>query len=191
MGSNHSTPFSSDNEGTYADTNNLKVHIKEANHEALNIKMKAAEIQPFSGESSEWKRWKKKTVAAFGTVGLNRILEDKDYAEENTKSNNLVYLHLQVAVADGTASHLVDDCRLSRNKGWNAAWNKLLYWYEGDKLRRETGIEIRQKLTRLRLQPGTSASEYINSFRSLINDLNMIPNERMPEVTSLTVSWFK
>ena len=56
----------------------------------------------------DWKLWKKQTKAAFGTTRLTGILDDADYAAKHQAENELVFLHLQVAVAEGHAAHLVD-----------------------------------------------------------------------------------
>ena len=110
----------------------------------------------------EWKLWKKTTKAAFQTTRLNSILEDADYAFEHKTENELVYSHLQVAVAEGYASHLVDQHEETRDG--HAAWVSLTEWYDGDTIRHETSEELRQSLENLRLHPGTSGSDYVNKF---------------------------
>ncbi|MGH7954775.1 MAG: hypothetical protein ACREOZ_02320 [Gloeomargaritales cyanobacterium] len=125
----------------------------------VNIKMKAVEIQKFDGQHHKWKKWKKLTMAAFGSCEWDRVLSDGAFATAHKKMNSLVYLQLQVAVADGGAAHLVDQYESVRDG--HASWQNLVIWYDGDTMRQETGIELRQKQLRLRLLPGRSADDYI------------------------------
>ena len=47
----------------------------------------------------DWKLWKKQTKAAFGTTRLTGILD----AAKHQAENELVFLHLQVAIDEGHA----------------------------------------------------------------------------------------
>ena len=82
---------------------------------AWDVKFKAQKIKPFSGSHMEWKLWKKTTKAAFWTTRLNSVLKDADYALEHVTKNELIYSHLQVTVAEGYASHLVNQHEETRN----------------------------------------------------------------------------
>ena len=47
-------------------------------------------------------------------------------------------------------------------------------WYDGDLIKNENAEIVRVKLDSLKLYPGISASDYINSFMNLSNELNKI-----------------
>ena len=89
----------------------------------------------------EWKLWKKTTKAAFRTTRLNSVLEDADYALKHVTENELIYSHLQVAVAEGYASHLVDQHEETRDG--HVAWVSLMEWYDGDTICHKTSEELR------------------------------------------------
>ena len=129
---------------------------------ARDVKLEVQKIKPFSGSHMEWKLWKKTTKAAFRTTQLNSVLEDADYALEHVTENELVYSHLQVAVTEGYASHLVDQQEETRDG--HAVWVSLTEWYDRDTIRHETSEELRRSLDNLRLHPGMSGSDYVNKF---------------------------
>ena len=72
---------------------------------ARDVKLEVQKIKAFSGNYMDWKLWKKQTKAAFGTTRLTGILDDADYAAKHQAENELVFLHLQVAIAKGYAAH--------------------------------------------------------------------------------------
>ncbi|MGH7954703.1 MAG: hypothetical protein ACREOZ_01955 [Gloeomargaritales cyanobacterium] len=146
-------------------------------------KMKAVEIKPFDGQHLNWKKWKKITIAAFQGCDWDKVLWDKQFADQNIKTNYLVYSQLQVAVADGAAAHIVDE--FENHRDGFSAWQALLKWYDGENMRHDTGIDLRQKQLRLRLQPGGSAEEYINSYRNLQNQLVYV-GQSQPEGDIIT-----
>ncbi|MGH3055115.1 MAG: hypothetical protein ACRDL7_09085 [Gaiellaceae bacterium] len=74
-----------------------------------------------------------------------------------------------MAVSEGGAAHLIDQYEYIRD-GY-AAWQNLLLWFDGDNMKLDTGIDLRQKQQRLRLLPGASAETYINGYRLLQNQL--------------------
>ena len=124
------------------------------------VKLATQQVPSFLGKNSEWKKWQKKTRAALGTTGYIRVLDDRAFARRHMKANETVFHALQVSVADGTASHLVD--RYTTTLDGNQAWNDLTDWYDGDDTTTKTAEEIRTKLAVCRLTTETDASEYIN-----------------------------
>ena len=148
---------------------------------ARDAKLEAQKIKAFSGNYMDWKLWKKQTKAAFGTTRLTGILDNADSAAKHQAENELVFLHLQVAIAEGHAAHLVDQFEATLD-GY-LAWQALTEWYDGDTVRHKLAEELRQALENLRLQSTTSASDYINKFKLYTNQLSVIPGESMPTST--------
>ena len=87
---------------------------------------------------------------------LTGILDNADYAAEHQAENELVFLHLQVAIAKGHSVHLVDQFEGTLNE--YLAWQALTEWYDGDTVRHELAEELRWAPENLRLQSTTSAT---------------------------------
>ena len=136
---------------------------------APNVKLQAQQIPTFSGQGTDWRSWKKKARSAVGTMGMLKVLEDKMYAEDHPAHNETVFHLLQVATADIDASHLVDYVEEERN-GY-AAWSNMEEWYDGYALTTEMAEDVRAKMDKLRLGTDSTASQYVNSFRSLVKKL--------------------
>ena len=88
--------------------------------------------------------------------------------------NRIVYAQLSVATSDGTSHHLVKQYNHDRD-GYKA-WQALCEWY-GDLIKNKNAEIVRVKLDGPKLYPGISASDYINSFMNLSNELNKIEGE--------------
>ena len=89
--------------------------------------------------------------------------------------NRIVYTQLWVATSNGTSHHLVK--QYDHDKDGHRAWQALCDWYDGDLIKNENAEIVRVKLDGLKLYPGISASDYINSFMNLSNELNKIDGE--------------
>ena len=89
--------------------------------------------------------------------------------------NRIVYAQLLVAMSDGTSHHLVE--QYNNNRDGCKAWQALCEWYIGDLIKNENAEIVRVKLDGLKLYPGISASDYINNFMNLSNELNKIDGE--------------
>ena len=89
----------------------------------------------------DWKLWKKQTKAAFRTTRLTSILDNANYAGKHQAENKLVFLHLQGAIAEGHAAHLVDQFETTLD-GY-LAWQALTEWYNGDTVRHKLAEELR------------------------------------------------
>jgi hypothetical protein len=80
-----------------------------------------------------------------------------------------------MATDDGSASHIVSKHK-ERQDG-HQAWNNLMTAYHRSKLSVWTARAVRAKLSRLTLNKGTSASNYINKFQTCWHcDLEAINN---------------
>ena len=120
---------------------------------ARDVKLEVQKIKAFSGNYMDWKLWKKQTKAAFGTTRLTGILDDADYAAKHQAKNKIVLLLLQVAIAEGHASHLVD--QFEGTLDGYLAWQALTEWYDGDTVRHKLAEELRWAWENLRLQVQT------------------------------------
>ena len=140
-----------------------------------NLKLEAQKVRDFSGNFSEWPKWKSRTECAFDGSGYEKILSDSDFAARHARMNKIVYSQLSAATVDGNAHHLVkahDD-----EKDGNAAWQSLCEWYDGDVVQSETADEIRSKLDNLKLHTAISATQYLNQFLTWHSDIAKIPGE--------------
>jgi hypothetical protein len=97
-------------------------------------------------------------------TGYDRILTDKAFSKANPNLSSTVFAQLSLAVIRGSASHVVADVEFS-NDGYEA-WQALTAWYEESDLDHETSDALRTKITRLYLDTGGSASDYINNFQT-------------------------
>ena len=134
------------------------------------VKLQAQKVSEFNGNELKWKSWKKKTRAAIGSAGLLDIFDNAEIAENNVVDNETVFHILQVATADGNASHLVDSHE--EDKNGHFAYKDLVAWYKGDSMTTETAESIRSKLDKLYLNTRITASEYINYFKLYTKQLN-------------------
>ena len=112
---------------------------------------------------------------AFNGSGYERILEDKDYAHINPTQNKVMYSQLAVATEAGNAYHLVKKHEPKRDD--NAAWVELCNGFDGDHVKDQNANDKRFIVENLKLYSGGSASEYVSSFLTAMNDLNRIPEE--------------
>jgi hypothetical protein len=79
-----------------------------------------------------------------------------------------------MATDHGSASHIVS--KYKETQDGHQAWNDLMTYYHGSKLSFQTARAVRAKLSRLTLNEGTSASNYINKFQTWHPDLKAINN---------------
>ena len=86
--------------------------------------------------------------------------------------NKIVYSQLSVATADGTAHHLIK--KFDDVKDGHKAWKALCEWYDGDAVKSENAEGIRVHLDNLKLHSGNTASEYINKFLTLSDELSKL-----------------
>ena len=140
-----------------------------------NLKLEAQKIKDFTGGYEEWQKWKSRTECAFSGSGYERVLDDLEYATNNTRLNKVVYSQLAAATVDGVAYHLVQ--QFEADKNGHAAWKNLCEWYDGDTIQNETAENLRNKLDNLRLHSGVSGSEYVNKFLAWYRDLEKIKGE--------------
>ena len=105
---------------------------------------------------------KNKFRAAIETAGLLRIIDEAIYAASHPADNETIFHILQVAAADGNASHLV--YKYESERDGRKLFHGLIRWYEGDQLTSETADDIRDKLSRISLNTTNTASEFINDF---------------------------
>ena len=91
-----------------------------------------------------------------------RVIDEYGYKLLQPTDNETIFHILQVAAADGNASHLVDKFEKERD-GQNECL-KLIRWHEGDQLTSETAEDVRDRLARISLNTKNNASEYINDF---------------------------
>ena len=80
------------------------------------VKFQNKRVSTFDGDHRKWKVWKKKTIAAMGTAGLDCTLMNHHHAMTHPVENQLAFYQLQIAAADGDAAHLVDECHDARNR---------------------------------------------------------------------------
>ena len=91
-----------------------------------NVKLQAQQINAFTGNALKWHSWKKKSRAAIGTAGMLRVLDSIIYASKNKVDNETIFHLLQVATADRTAAHLVDQYEDDRDG--RSAYQELVKW---------------------------------------------------------------
>ena len=108
------------------------------------LKLEAQKISPFSGDYSDWSKWKSRTECAFDGSGYEKILIDRTYASLHERLNKVVYSQLSVATVDGNAHHLVKEHE--KTKDIFACWLSLCTWYDGDTVKNETSEDIRAKI---------------------------------------------
>lgn len=88
-----------------------------------NEKIQAQQVSAFNGKGLEWRAWKKRIRAAIGTAGLLKLLDSKYEVDHHLGDNETIFHRLEVATAEGTASHLVDKHEKTDRHG---AWDKLI-----------------------------------------------------------------
>lgn len=98
--------------------------------EVANLKLEAAKITEFLGRIEDFQAWKIRTECAFDGSGVEKVLTDRTFAQDNPRMNRIVFSQLSVATANGDAYHLV--LKHNEMKDGNGAWKELLEWYDGD-----------------------------------------------------------
>jgi hypothetical protein len=129
-----------------------------------NLRLAAQKIDAFSGDYQEFAQWKKSTECALQGTGYDRILTDEAFSKKNPNMSATVFAQLSLAVLKGSANHVVEE--VEDEKDGHAAWQALVMWYEESDLDHETSDAVRLKLSRLYLDSGGSASDYINRFQT-------------------------
>jgi hypothetical protein len=148
------------------------VFSTKANHDMSNLRLAAQKIIPFSGDYQEFAQWKKSTECALQGTGYDRILNDEKFAKANPNMSSTVFAQLSLAVIQGSANHVVEE--VEKTKDGYKAWQALTAWYEESDLDHETSDALRTKITRLYLDSGGSASDYINRFQTYNRHLDLI-----------------
>jgi hypothetical protein len=139
-----------------------------------NLRLAAQKITEFSGDYQEFAQWKKSTECALQGTGYDRILTDQKYSKANPNMSSTVFAQLSLAVIRGSANHVVEE--VEKTKDGYEAWQALITWYEESDLDHETSDALRTKITRLYLDTGGSASDYINRFQTYNRNLDGINN---------------
>jgi hypothetical protein len=157
----------------------------KANSDMSNLRLAAQKITAFSGDYQEFAQWKKSTECALQGTGYDRILTDEKYSKDNPNMSSTVFAQLSLAVIQGSANHVVEDVEKTKN-GYEA-WQALIAWYEESDLDHETSDALRTKITRLYLDSGGSASDYINCFQTYNRNLDGISDgeEKFSERTKV------
>jgi hypothetical protein len=137
-----------------------------------NLRLAAQKITEFSGDYQEFAQWKKSTECALQGTGYDRILTDERFSSRNPNMSSTVFAQLSLAVIRGSANHVVE--AVEATKDGYAAWQALITWYEESDLDHETSDALRTKITRLFLDAGGSASDYINRFQTHNRNLDGI-----------------
>jgi hypothetical protein len=137
-----------------------------------NLRLAAQKITEFSGDYQEFAQWKKSTECALQGTGYDRILTDERFSKKNPNMSSTVFAQLSLAVIRGSANHVVEE--VEATKDGYAAWQALISWYEESDLDHETSDALRTKITRLYLDAGGSASDYINRFQTHNRNLDGI-----------------
>jgi hypothetical protein len=137
-----------------------------------NLRLAAQKITEFSGDYQEFAQWKKSTECALQGTGYDRILTDEKFSKKNPNMSSTVFAQLSLAVIRGSANHVVEE--VEDNKDGYAAWQALISWYEESDLDHETSDALRTKITRLYLDAGGNASDYINRFQTHNRNLDGI-----------------
>jgi hypothetical protein len=78
--------------------------------------------------------------------------------------SSTVFVQLLLAVIQGLANHMVQE--VEDTKDGYASWQALSAWHEESDLDHETLDALQTKMTRLYLDAGGSASNYINCFQT-------------------------
>ena len=147
-------------------------YSKKRNSDMSNLRLAAQKITEFSGDYQEFAQWKKSTECALQGTGYDRILTDEKFSQKNPNMSSTVFAQLSLAVIRGSANHVVED--VEDTKDGYAAWQALISWYEESDLDHETSDALRTKLTRLYLDAGGNASDYINRFQTHNRNLDGI-----------------
>ncbi len=110
-----------------------------------------------------WHTWKKKTRVTIGTADMLGILDDEEYARNNSVDNKIIYYLLQVSTSDGITAHLVD--KYEGEKDGRKAFIELQKWYEGDELTTDAAEDVGSNLDKLTFSTRVTGSKYINNFQ--------------------------
>jgi hypothetical protein len=145
---------------------------QDYDNDQAKLKLQSHQLKSFNGRSTEFPKWKVHTECVFNGTGYERILVDEEFARTHSNKNTLVYSQLSIAVCDGDASHLVDQHKHTQDG--HRAWQDLITFFHGSKRSIRDARIIRNKLGRLSLSEGMTASAYINKFQTWHRDLNDI-----------------
>ena len=137
-----------------------------------NLKLSSHSVKSFNGSSTSFAKWRNHTESVLNGPGYARILTDEAYADTHPAKNSLVFSQLTMSTDDGSASHIVS--KHKETQDGHQAWNDLMTYYHGSKLSVRTARAVRAKLSRLTLNEGTTASDYINKFQTWHRDLEAI-----------------
>ena len=146
------------------------------------LRLKAPDIDLFSGEPLTWCLWKSATQSTLFASGFESVLQTASAALADRPKNKIVYTLLEHATMKGYASHIVNTHRHTKD-GYHV-WTDLCTWYDGEDLSSDTAEIYRQHLQDTILCAGVKPSAYINSFLNYYNELLRIPGHAMHEDTA-------
>ena len=72
------------------------------------MRLHGNQVTQLTGNPLKWHAWKKKFRAAIRTAGILRVIYEEEYSKSHPTDNETIFHILQVAMADGNASHLVE-----------------------------------------------------------------------------------
>ena len=142
------------------------------------VKIESQKVVDFNGKVELWNKWKERTLCTFSTCGYDKVLEDYEHALKHPNTNKLIFALLSNATVEGHPHHLVNDFK--QEKDGYLAWHALCDWYDGEEIKNETADALRTKIQSLKMSGGngeSSASSYINKFKTWISELDLIPGE--------------
>jgi hypothetical protein len=122
-----------------------------------NLKLEAQKIKDFGCAHDDWAKWKSRTECVFSGSGYKRVLEDSGCATLNIHLKKVVYLQLASATVNGVAYHLVQ--KFETTKDGHAAWKNMSEWYDGEAVKSETAVGLRNKIEGLQLTQSTLGSD--------------------------------
>jgi hypothetical protein len=158
----------------------LVLCLKEGVQEEIQLcSSRRRKSKTFGGAHDHWAKWKSRTECAFSGSGYEQVLEDSGYA------TSVVYLQLASAAVDGVAYRLVQ--KFEMTKDGHAAWRNLCEWYDGEAVKSETTVGLRNKIQGLQLTQSTLGSNCVNKFLAWHCDLEKIQGEGMSAVHAVRV----
>ena len=153
-----------------------------------NLKLKAPEVSPFNGDSTSWYAWKTSTISALTSTGYHVVLDpdfDASLNAANKAKNNVVYAVLVKAVSGGHAEWHV--MQFKKDLDGYSSWRALVRRFEGEGMQNQLASTLRNVIRSIHLLPGTSASEYINTFMLNFNKLKELEGHAMTEAEGKTL----
>lgn len=137
-------------------------------------------IDKFTGHEEDYFTWRESTIDELAAAGFDRLLEDKSMVDEHPHVAERVFYALRGAILGGPVQSIAQTMLDNKTFDPYALWQGLEDYYNTAQNRAKVVLFEIQRLLNLRLDPDTTATNFVSDFRDCLQRLRKI-NARLAD----------